>query len=357
MYVVILAGGVGTRLWPRSRRRTPKQLLDLVDEQTMLQRTVTRVQPLLPNERIFVSTGEEYASQVREQLPFLPVENIIVEPEGKGTAPCAGLAAVYLERHGADDVIAMLHADAYIGDEERFRQVLLAAVEAAQRNHLVTIGITPRYAETGFGYIQRDELLTYLNGQPVYSVKRFTEKPKAADAEAFVASGEYYWNSGMFAWKISRILEEMERCLPRLYAQLREIQRHLGGNDEATSLRNIWQQVESQSIDVGVMEKARDVVVIPADIGWSDIGSWAALAEVLTPDADGNVVRGLGRHLGIETTDSFIYSPHRLVATIGLEGMVVIDTEDALLICPKERSQEVKALVERLKKEGLERYC
>lgn len=357
MYVVILAGGTGTRLWPRSRQQAPKQLLDLVDEHTMLQRTVMRVQPLVPNERIFISTGQNLAEMTRRQLPELPPENLIIEPEGRGTAPCAGLAAIYLQHYMQDDIMAMLHADAFIADEERFRQVLRAAVEAAREDHLVTIGITPTYAETGFGYIQRAELLKQINGEPVYRVRRFTEKPDAATAQAFCDSGQYYWNSGMFVWKISRILAEMERCMPTLYGQLRAIQRSLESQDAEANLNRIWAEIAPQTIDRGVMEKAEDVVVIPADIGWSDIGNWASLAAVLQADAEGNVILGEGCFQGLDTHDSLVYSPRRLVAAIGLKDMVIVDTEDAILICPKERAQDVKTLVDQLKERKLDQYC
>ncbi len=358
MYVVILAGGTGTRLWPRSRRATPKQLLDLVDHQSMLQRTIARVRPLLPVERILVSTGAEYAAPIQAQVPDLPPGNIIVERAGRNTAPCIGLAAIHLQRRaGADDVMISLHADAYIKDEERFRQVLLAAVEAAERDHLVTIGITPPHAETGFGYIQRGERLARLNGQDVYRVVRFTEKPDAATAQRFVETGEYYWNSGMFIWKLSRIMAEMELHQPQLAAQLREIQGALGTPEEEAVTERVWGEVRSQSIDVAIMERAQDVAVVPADIGWSDVGSWDALADILDPDEQGNVVRGAGRYLGVDTKDTFIYSEGRLVATLGLEGMVVVDTGDAILVCPKERAQDVKLLVNRLKAEGHGDLC
>ena len=358
MYVVILAGGTGTRLWPRSRRATPKQLLDLVGDQSMLQKTISRVLPLLPLERIFISTGPEYAAPIRAQVPDLPPENIIVEQAARGTAPCIGLAAIHLQHLAAtDEVMVSLHADAYIRDEERFREILLAAVEAAQHDHLVTVGITPPTPETCFGYIQRGERLQSLHGQEVYRVRRFTEKPDAAAAQRFLETGEYYWNSGIFIWKLSRIMDEMERHQPQLAAQLREMRAALGTPEEAATIRRVWAGVKSQSIDVGIMEQAKDVVVIPADIGWSDVGSWDALADILEADAQGNVVRGRGGHLGVDTQDTLVYAPHRLVATIGLEGMIVVDTGDAILICPKERAQDVKLLVDKLKSTGREDLC
>ena len=322
----------------------------------MLQRTFSRIQPLLPNEHILVSTGQEYAAPVLEQLPDLPPENVIVELEGRGTAPCIGLSAIHLERRNPDEIMVTLHADAYIKDEQEFRQILLAAVEAARRDHLVTIGITPDYPETGFGYIQRGQVAERIQERAVYAVKRFTEKPDPDTAQHFYESGEYYWNSGMFAWKLSRIMSEMERCQPELASQLRQIQGALDTPQEAEATRHVWSQIANQSIDVGIMEKARDVVVIPAQIGWSDIGNWASLAELIQTSPQENTVAGKGQLLAVDTRGCFVYSPNRLVATIGLEDMVIVDTGDAILICPKDRAQDVKRVVDRLGQMGLDQY-
>ena len=356
MYIVVLAGGTGTRLWPRSRRTSPKQLLDLVDEHSMLQETVMRVQPLVPNDHIFISTGQDYAAPILAQLPDLPRENIIVELSGKGTAPCIGLAAIHLQRFTDDDVMVTLHADAYVRDEEEFRRILAAAEEAARRDHLVTIGITPDYAETAFGYIERGDGVEHINGRDIYAVKRFTEKPDAVTAQEFCDAGTYYWNSGMFGWKISRILSEMERCQPQLHAQLREIQAAFGLPGEQAIAERVWRQIENQTIDVGVMERAQDVVVIPADIGWSDIGNWGALADILQGQGRENLALGNGQLVDIDTEGCLTYSRDRLIATIGLQDLVIVDTGDAVLVCPKERAQDVKSMVDELKRRGLQRY-
>lgn len=368
MYAVILAGGSGTRLWPRSRQNHPKQLLNLVDDSdTMLQKTVKRVSPLVPEENILVMTGREYAEMVHAQVPGLPLGNIVAEPAAKGTAPCSGLAAILLQHmislktgqnvSDADDIMIMLHADAHIEKEEEFRQILRAAVQAAQAGHLVTTGIVPRNPDIGFGYIERSDLVARIDGRPIYRVARFTEKPDYDTAQAFVQSGRYYWNSGIFIWKLSSILAEFARCQPRLYGQLRAIQVALGTPGAEEALQRVWADVQPQSIDVGVMERARDVVVVPAEIGWSDVGNWASVAEIMPADAEGNVLLGEGSHLGVDTRDSLVYSSRRLIATIGLQDMVVVDTDDVILICPKDRAQDVKKLVDRLKKDNRTGYC
>jgi mannose-1-phosphate guanylyltransferase len=358
MQIVILAGGTGTRLWPRSRRTTPKQLLDLVDEQSMLQRTVMRVQPLVPNERIYISTGRNYAAPILEQVPEIPPENIIVEPSGKGTAPCIGLSAVHILKAGAadDDVMVTLHADAYIKDEAEFRRILTAAEEAGRRDHMVTIGITPDSAETGFGYIERGEVAERIDGRDVYAVERFTEKPDPETAQRFFESGRFYWNSGMFIWKLSRIMSEMARCQPRLHAQLLDIQEALGADDQEARVESTWNEIASETIDVGIMEKAEDVVVIPATIGWSDIGNWGSLAELLSDDPSENIARGGGAHIAVESEGCLTYSKERLIGTIGLKDMVIVDTGDAILVCHKDRAQDVKELVNKLKADGLDQY-
>lgn len=349
MYVLILAGGSGTRLWPRSRQTKPKQLLDLVSERTMLQETYQRIRPIVDDERIFVVTSASYAHLVRQQLPKLPQGNVIGEPMGHNTAPCIGLGALYLKRLDPDGIMASLHAD-HIVEEEGFRRVLVAAAQAAKEGHLVTLGIKPSYPETGYGYIQRGEELYRIHGHLVYRMERFLEKPDAASAESFVRSGGYLWNSGIFVWRTTTILEEMDKYLPGLYAQLMELEQALGTADERAELERIWAEVEDISIDVGIMEQAEDVVVIPADIGWSDVGSWATVASLLPHDSCGNAI--MGQHIGLETSGSLIYSPKRLVGTIGVRDFIIVDTEDALLVCPRERAQDVKKLVDILKREN-----
>lgn len=348
MYTLILAGGTGTRLWPRSRKQMPKQLLDIVAKNTMLQETFTRISPLIPPDKIFVVTNDTYASIVRKQIPVLPPENVINEPSGHGTAPCIGLSALYLKRRNPEEVMASLHADHLIDDEPGFREALQAAEQVAKEGYLVTLGIEPSGPETGYGYIQRGDLFAKVNNFKVYHVQKFTEKPDSETAKNFVESGLYYWNSGIFLWKVSTILKEIEKHLPNLYAKLMLIDKAIGTEDERRVLEEVWETVEGISIDVGVMEKADQVLVIPVDVGWSDVGSWATLADILPRDSQDNVVVG-GKHIGVDTTGSLLYGTERLIATVGLKDMIVVDTEDVVLVCPKNRAQDVKDLVDKLR--------
>ncbi len=354
-YAVILAGGGGTRLWPRSRTAHPKQFLDLAGEETMLQAAYTRIAPIVPPERVLVITNAEYTDTVQYQLPALPAANIIGEPVGRGTAPAIGLAAVLLQQRDPAAIMAVLTADHLISRQETFRRVLLATAQlAAVPGRLVTLSITPTFAETGYGYVERGEEVERAFGFVAYRVQRFTEKPNRQTAERFVASGRFGWNSGMFVWRSDSILDEMTRQMPTLRAHLAAIAAALGTRDEASVLATVWPQIRAETIDFGIMEGARDVVTLPVDIGWNDVGSWAALADELPANEDGNVV--YGPHVLIDTHNSFIFSDSRLVATVGLENMIVVDTTDALLICPRARAQDVKKVTEALKERGLNAY-
>jgi len=299
-------------------------------------------------------TGEAYTDVVRQQIPQVPAANVIGELEGHGTAPCIGLSALYLRRLDPGAVMAVLTADHYIEKADELRRVLGTAAQVVEEGRLVTLGIKPNRPAMGYGYIERAEKLGHVNGHDVYRVEKFTEKPDLTTAQAFVESGRYYWNSGMFIWKVSTILREFEKLMPRFYTQLMDIDAALGTTEERAVLERVWPQVENETIDYGIMEHADDVAVIPVDIDWSDVGDWTALSELLSADEEGNVV--VGQHVGLDTTDCLIHGSRRLVTTIGLEGMIVVDTEDALLVCPKERAQEVRDLVKKLRESGREEY-
>jgi len=355
-FVIILAGGSGTRLWPRSRKQIPKQLLDIVAKNTMLQETFMRVSPLVPAERIFIVTNDTYAPIVREQLPQLPGGNIISEPWGHNTAPCIGLAACYLRHLDPEGIMISVHADHLIEDEERYRRGLQAALEAASEGYLTTLGVQPTFPHPGLGYIRRGRLLRQAHGCEIYEIAQFVEKPGEERAEQFLATGEYCWNIGNFAWQLPVILGEFEKLMPHLYDQLIAIDAAIGTPEERPVLERVWQEVVDEAIDTGIMERAQRVAVVPVDIGWSDIGSWATLADILPADSENNVVVG-GEHIGVDTTGTLLYgTSQRLIATVGLKDMIVVDTDDVVLVCPKARAQDVKDLVAKLRISNKEEY-
>jgi mannose-1-phosphate guanylyltransferase len=349
-YALIMAGGGGTRLWPLSRHSRPKQALTLVDERTMFEHAVDRIAPIFQPEEILVVAGSDQIEQLLLQTPELPAENFIVEPMGRGTAPAIGLGAIHIHHRDPQAVMAVLTADHFIRDVEQFRRALKAAARVADEGHLVTLGITPSFPSTGFGYIEQGEQLDVVDGFPVLRVDQFTEKPSPETAFRMVESGLYSWNSGMFIWRADRILEEFERQMPDFYNQLVQIGAVLDTPAYKPTLERIWPEVTPQTVDYGVMEGAQDVAVLPVDIGWSDVGNWSSVRDILPTDEDGNVV--VGDHVGLDTRDTIVFGSRRLVATIGLRDMVIVDTDDAVLICPREREQEVRELVQRLKEMG-----
>ncbi len=350
-FAVVMAGGRGERLWPLSTPKRPKQFLPLLGERTMLQETVARISPLIPKEDVYVVTPREWAALAREQLE-LDEENLIEEPFGRNTAPCVGLAATLLRAKDPRGVMVVLPADHVIKDEKRFLEVLEAAIEVASSGGwLLTLGIVPDRPATGYGYIQRGELLTKVDGLEVYRARRFTEKPDEETARRFLAQGDFYWNSGMFIWRVDTILEEIAAHLPKLHAGLLRIREHLGSKSKPEPdrvIEEVYREQESISIDYGVMERSSRVLVIPAEIGWSDVGDWAALGALLPKDEAGNAVQG--EHLGLGTERSIIISSakaKRLIATCDLEGVVIVDTEEALLVMPVSAAQRVRELARR----------
>ncbi len=350
--VVIPAGGGGTRLWPRSRRHTPKQFLDIVSERTMLQETADRVRELVPPERLFVITNAQHVGPVREQLADVPPANIVGEPEGRDSAPAIGLLAAPLEKvSGEDTVMVVLPADHVIPHDAHFRAILQLAARVAQDGSLVTLGIPPTGPDTGFGYIQAGDVVAEDGGLTVYRVRQFREKPAQDVAEQYLRDGGYFWNAGMFIATVRTLRGLYKTHLPQMEAPFARIVAALGTPDGPQVMADVFPTLPKISIDYGIVEKADQVAVIPADIGWNDVGSWGRLAEVLAAETgDENIV--VGHHVGVDTKGSLIYSPQRLIATIGMEDIVVIDTPDATLICPKSRSEDVKKIVDELKARG-----
>ena len=357
-YAVIMAGGGGTRLWPISRKETPKQLLPLLGKDTLCQSTVARLETLFPPERILVVTVAEQAREMQKQVPSIPFENYLIEPAPRGTASVVALAAAVLQKRDPEAAMAIQTSDHYIRNRDLFHYLISAAFDVAQKNYLVTLGITPTYPSTGYGYIQQGAALDGEYKYPVYTVARFKEKPDEETAQQLLRSGDHSWNSGMFVWRADTILAEVERQMPELFDVVTKIADAWGTSKQEDVVQAHWFDLKSQTIDYGVMEKAERVAVLPAGgLGWSDVGSWDSLFDVLLPDMNGNVASN-AQHLAVDTHNTLVYSKtdQRLVVTIGLDDVVIVDAGDVLMICQVDQSQKVKDVVEHLKKHHQEKY-
>ncbi|GAB4496620.1 MAG: mannose-1-phosphate guanylyltransferase [Anaerolineales bacterium] len=358
-YAVIMAGGGGTRLWPLSRKDRPKQLLPLIGQETLFQSTVARLRDLFPPERILVVTVEEQAQEMKMQVPDLPEENYLIEPAPRGTASVVGLAAMALQKRDPQASMAILPSDHFIRNVDLFHYLLNAAFDVSDDGYLVTLGITPTMPSTAYGYIQQGDAVTGGYKYPVYTVQSFREKPNDETAQQLLRMGGYSWNSGMFIWRADAILGEIDKQMPALGNALREIGKVWGSPNQKEAVNKIWPELKNETVDYGIMENAEKVAVLPAGgLGWSDVGSWSSLFEVLLPDMNGNIATNAALHLALETNNTLVYGggSDRLIVTIGVDDMVVIDTGDALLVCKTDQSQKVKDVVEHLKKHRQEKY-
>lgn len=362
LYSIILAGGAGTRFWPLSREMSPKQLLKVFGTESLIWQTIKRILPLAPQEQIFVVSNKKLAEEIRTSLitEKEPFDNVgyLIEPLARNTAPAIGLAAAYLDKINPDAVMMILPSDHVINNNGVFLSALTQAATLAEAGYLVTLGLKPNKPETGFGYIKRGNAIEApdMDDGPMrpYAVERFVEKPDRATAEEYLAAGDYYWNSGMFVFKASTVLAEFKRLIPGLYDVLQRFTALPIDQWDSDAAREIFCEAESISIDYGIMEKSDKVAVIPVDLEWGDVGSLIALGDFMEKDERGNAV--CGNVIDVESKNSIIYGEERLVATLGVEDLIVIDTHDATLVCPKDRAQDVRKIVEVLKERQAEEY-
>lgn len=350
---LIMAGGRGERFWPKSRKNLPKQFLSLTDDgKTMIQLTVDRISSLVDMEDIYIATNKDYKPLVMEQLPLIPEENILCEPVGRNTAPCIGLGAMHITKKYEDALMMVLPSDHLIQYTDIFTDILCEACEVAEKGpNLVTIGITPNYPETGYGYIKFCE--NKRDGQ-AYAVDRFVEKPNLELAKEYLATKQYLWNSGMFIWKTSTIVQNMQQFMPSTYEGLLQIQNAIGTPTQDEVLADVFPTLESQSIDYGIMEKASNIFILPGDFGWDDVGSWLAVGRIRQSDENGNVKSG--NVIAVDSRNNIIEGADKLIATVGVEDMIIVNTADALLICQKEHAGDIKKVLEELKVNQREEY-
>ncbi|MDO8429519.1 MAG: sugar phosphate nucleotidyltransferase [Candidatus Daviesbacteria bacterium] len=359
-YAVILAGGGGTRLWPKSRRKHPKHLLSLFGDQTLLRKSFERILPLIPVERVFIITLKDYQEEIKRQLPELPESQILIEPKSRNTALAMVSAAAMIRSKNSQAVIINLPADHIIKNDDQFRQTLKVTLEAAlTSSSIVAIGIKPTFAHTGLGYIKTGEPQGQFQkgGIEVFLGGGFKEKPDLPTAQSFIDSGDYLWNAGMYAWSVNTLTESTKKYAPNLY-QILENLNQVDISEQRNVLTQIYESdTENLSIDYALSEKVENLLVVPGDFNWSDVGDWKVIYDVMEKNEDGNVlITQNDNHIGIEDQNCLVETNGRLVVTIGLKDLVVVDTEDAILICDKNRTQDVKKVVEKLKLRKADQY-
>ena len=346
-----MAGGSGKRFWPRSRKNTPKQLLDIVSDETMLRLTFDRMKQITTPDKIYVVAGPHLEDSIKQELPEMPSENMIVEPSGKNTAPCIGLAAIQIESKDPNAIMSVFPSDHLIKDTEKFKQLVLKGGEFARKSkNLVTFGIQPTRPSTGFGYIEFDESGAE---NEIYGVKQFREKPNEKIARDFLAQGNFLWNSGMFIWKVDTILAEIKTNVPDLYNPLQQIKQVIGTKDYSRILRQEWEKIPADSIDYAVMEKADKVSVLKATFDWNDVGAWNSVYDISEKDENGNVVKG--ELINIGSKNNYFYSKDKQIVAIGLEDLIVVEDKGAILIAKKSEAEKVSQIIQELHKQGKEK--
>lgn len=355
IFSLIMAGGSGTRFWPRSKTVKPKQYLNLFGTESLLQSTIKRFSKFTSAENIYVVSGKSQATVLEQQTTLLPKANLIYEPVGKNTLPCIGLAAMFAEMENPDGIMVVTPSDHLIENDELFEDTVLAAVKIAdERNGIVTIGITPTYPATGYGYVQTSENITGSEKIKQFKVERFVEKPNEATATEYLKQGGFYWNSGLFVFKISIFLDAVKQFAPSLYSDLRKIQADLGKPSFDRTLDKIYRAVESISVDYGIMEHAKNIYLVEGNFVWNDLGSWESV--YLTSEKDENGNAGAGESIVIDSKNSYIYSETGLIALVGLDDVIVVQDGNTTLVCKRDKAEEIKKVVDRLKEENKNEY-
>ena len=345
-----MAGGRGKRFWPLSGKTLPKPFLSLLGEKTLIQETVERIKCLIPEERILIVLSRDHLPIAKQQLPEIPIENYVLEPFGRDTAACIGFASLYIGKRDSDASMVVLAADHLISDREAFFKTITASLKfLASNDYIITIGIKPTCPETGYGYIELGEKLGCIDNESFYSVKRFIEKPSLSVATRYLKTGKYYWNSGIFVWRNSTIQKMLSLYMPELWKGLMRIKGSLGGEEEEKVIRREFSKFERISIDYGVLEKSSQVVVVPANFKWDDVGTWTALERIYSLDESDNVV--VGKHVGRDTRGCIIFSQDQLVATLGVKDLVIVQARGKILVCHKEKAPNLKEIVHLVEKE------
>ena len=355
MYVVIMAGGPGTRLWPMSRQEKPKLFFNLISEHSLIQDTIDRFLRITPKEKIFISTNKKYIPLSKKQVKSIPFANIVGEPAHRDTSSCIGLMTILINHYHPNAVIGIFPSDHYIEKEDKFLKIVQSAEKLVSReNKTVILGIKPTYPAIEYGYINISKELKSISGHKVYQVNRFVEKPDTKTAQKYIKTGKYFWNAGMFFYPAKKMIQAFKKYMPESYKYLMKIQDKLGTKDENKAIEAYYPKLEKISIDYGIIEKLDDLLMIPADIGWNDIGNWSSLKDVISSDIEANVTRG--NHIGVDTSGSLIYASKKPIATFGVKDMIVVDTDDIILICPKNKAADIKKMTNFLKDQNKSEY-